>query len=196
MRVIGLTGSFGTGKSTVAAMFTRCGAKVLDADKVVHRLLEKDRSSRKKIIKFFGKDIVSKGKIDRRKLGAVVFHSPSKLKRLEKILHPAVQEVFKKELKNIKKRDPKATVVLDIPLLFESKRRWPFKSIVVVKTTRANQLKRAARKFHLTPREALRRITKQMPLKDKIRRADFIIDNNKSKRETKKQVKRLWQKWQ
>src|SRR5262245_1672147 len=101
MFIIGLTGSFGTGKTTVAAMFQKCGAHTIDADQITHELMGPQGKCFKTIIGKSGKDIVSKGKIDRRKLAKIVFSHPAKLKQLTSIIHPEVIKETKKSIAEI-----------------------------------------------------------------------------------------------
>jgi dephospho-CoA kinase len=193
MLVIGLTGGLGSGKSTVAGMFAKLGADVLDADKISHGLLKKGRVSYKKIIRAFGKEVLTGGKIDRRKLAKIVFADKRKLRILEKIIHPQVRKEMEQKLGRLKRSRRKA-VVLDIPLLFESGLKWPVDVTVVVKAKKELQIKRAVKNLNITKLEAQKRIKNQMPLKNKIRLADLTIDNNGSKIKTNEQVKKVWER--
>ncbi len=192
MVVIGLTGSLSTGKSTVAQMFKRSGAVVVDADQIVHRHLNQRGAVYRKLIKTFGKQIINKGGMNRKKLAEIVFKDRRKLRTLENILHPMVRLTISRELKKLKKS--KKMVVLDVPLLFESGINRLADISVVVKTKPSTQIKRAMKRLHITRTEALTRIKAQMPLKEKIRRADIIIDNNGTQIKTKEQVKDICQK--
>lgn len=186
--VIGVTGSLGTGKSTVSRYFGALGAKVIDADKIAHRLLKPSSCVYKKIIRIFGSRILKKDKsIDRNKLSQIVFNSSLELKKLNKIIHPEVVRAIKKGIS----RSAKKAVVLDVPLLFEAGLEPLADKIIVVKASRVKQLKRLQKKASLTRQELLKRINSQMPLYDKVRLADFIIDNSGSLRKTKGQVKSL-----
>ncbi|HLF18046.1 MAG TPA: dephospho-CoA kinase [Candidatus Omnitrophota bacterium] len=192
MLIIGLTGSLATGKSSVAGIFRRKGAKVIDADRLAHRLLEPRGACYASVIRVFGKDILKGKRIDRKKLAGAVFNSKRKLKQLEAIVHPRVGQLIKEELKRYKNRAK--IVVLEVPLLFEAGLDRLADCVVVVKANQAIQLRRATRKLGISRAEALRRIKAQMPLRTKIRLADFIIDNNGTKNQTEKQVNALWQK--
>ena len=192
MVVIGLTGSLATGKSSVAAMFKRCGAVVLSADDIVHRHLNRRGVVFKKVIKLLGKKIINKGGIDRKKIAQIVFTDAHKLRALEKVLHPIVQEDMARVLK--KMEHTKKMVVLDVPLLFESGINRLTDVNIVVKATPPIQIKRAVKRLHITKAEALGRIRLQMPLKEKIRLADIIIDNSRTLQKTKEQVEKICQK--
>ena len=194
MVVIGVTGGLGSGKSTVAAMFKALGAKVLDADKIAHQLMRPGAACFNKIVRVFGKDILASGKVDRKKLAACVFINPERRRRLERIIHPAVRQVIRDEIKKQKKYRGNRVMVIDVPLLFEAKLDADVDYSVVVTAQRAKQLARAAQHLGITPAEAKRRIKAQMPLRQKIRLADIIIDNNGTFKQTQKQVRQIWEK--
>ena len=192
MFVIGLTGSLASGKTTVATMFKKCGAKVIHADNIVHQLLKPSGACYKKVVAFFGRDVCRGRHIDRKALATIVFRDARQRKKLESLIHPEVKKVIRRSLRKLKKTS--ATVVLDVPLLFESGLHKLVDVTVVVVSTQEKQLYRAHKYYTMTKAEALRRIKAQMPLRKKIQCADFIIDNNGTKKQTEKQVKLLWQK--
>jgi dephospho-CoA kinase len=194
MRVIGVTGGLGTGKSTVAAMLARLGAKVVDADKIARRLLNPDEACFGPVVRMFGRDILTRGRVDRKKVARVVFRDPARLKKLERVIHPEVRKVILSEIQKLKERGRTAILVVDVPLLFEAGFDNLVDRSVVVTAAMAVQIERAAKKLGITKAEARRRIKAQMPLRQKIRFADIIIDNNGTLIQTKKQVKRLWEK--
>ena len=194
MVTLGITGSLGTGKTTVAKMFAEHGAKVIDADKIVHELLIKDKTCVGKIAKFFGSNILTRGRIDRNKLAGIVFNQPEKLKILEKIIHPAVKSEIKKRIAEVSRSNRYKAVVLDVPLLFESGIDREVDWTVTVLAKRSQQIQRVIQGKNLTKIQALKRMRAQMPLKDKIRLAEVIIDNRGNLTQTKKQVKDIWQK--
>jgi dephospho-CoA kinase len=191
MFIIGVTGSLKTGKSTVSAMLKRKGAKIIDADKLAHELLAKQCF--KKVVKTFGKNILEHGKINRRKLAALVFNHPQKLKKLEGIIHPAVIKEIKMRVQS-SRRKKEGIVVLDVPLLFEAGLDREVDLTLVVTADKKTQIQRAMKQLHITRQEALSRINAQMPLKNKIQYADDVIDNSRSKRDTQKEVNAIWQK--
>lgn len=190
---IGLTGGLATGKSTVAAMFARRGARVIDADEIVHGLLEPGGSCFKIVVKTFGKQILHRGRIDRKRLACIVFKNIRKLRQLERILHPKAGEVIRKEIKGYRKSKKKEVIILDAPLLFEAGLDREVDYTIVVKAGRKEQLKRVIKRSALTKTEAFERLKAQLPLSVKMRLADIIIDNNSSRKETQKQVKAVWQ---
>jgi len=189
MRVIGLTGSLGSGKSTVAAMFTDLGAKVLDADKIAHQQITPKGECFRKVISVFGKGILTAGRIDRKKVAQRVFGDIRQLRELEQIIHPVVRKVIKTRIQQHKAKKGTGVLVIDVPLLFESKLNEYVDFSIVVKVNRGAQITRATKQLGMSKIDVERRIKTQMSLQQKIRLADVIIDNNGTLTNTKKQVK-------
>ncbi len=186
--ILGVTGGFGTGKSTVVKYFKRFGAKVIDADKIARNLLNPGTDVYRKAIDIFGKGILKNNKsIDRVKLAGIVFNDNTLLKRLNKLVHPEVKKIIKQEIA----RAPEKRVVLDVPLLFEAKMGNLVDRIIVVKASRAKQIERLCNKASLRKQDILKRINAQMSLSDKVRLADFVIDNSSTIENTNKQIERL-----
>ena len=196
MVVVGLTGSLATGKSTVAAMFNNFGAELFNADQTVHQLIKTTGACYRPVVGLLGSEILTRGEIDRRKVARIVFQNKEKLKKLERILHPAVKKEMIKNIKQWKKQKQNKIIVLDVPLLFESGLDRFVDATVVVKASRKDQLKRAQQRLKISYSEASRRIDAQMPLTDKLDLSDHIINNNTEKKQTRKQVKKLWQELQ
>ncbi len=196
MKVIGLTGGVGTGKSTVARMFQELGAVVLDADRVAHALMRPGTDLFRKIRARFGKEVLTAGrKISRRKLGKCVFRDGRELKALCRIVHPAVRRQILARLKEIFHHRPEAVAVLEIPLLFEAESApYPTDAVVVVVAPRTVTAQRLKARRGWSPSELNRRIRFQYPLHEKAKRADFVVDNGGTKAETRRQVLRVWRK--
>ena len=190
MRVIGLTGSLKTGKSTVAKMFAQLGAKVISADKIAHDVLAEGSAGYKKIVKIFGPEILEKRRINRKKLGEIVFQDKKKLRILEHIIHPIVKQRIGGFIDAQKRK--KGVIIVEVPLLFESGMHKKVEATVVVKAPRTLQIKRAVSQLKITKKEAVYRIKAQMPLQTKIRMANFIIDNGGTIQQTRKQVVNIW----
>ena len=189
--VLGLTGSFGTGKSSVASILRSAGAEVIDADRIAHECLESATPSYKKIVRIFGKNILFKdGKINRPELGRMVFNNKNLLKKLNSIVHPFVVSEIKKQIKLSKE----GLIVLDAPLLIEAGLKGVVDKLIVVKATQEEQIQRLLERSSLSKFEILKRIKAQIPLREKARLADFVIDNSGSISETKKQVERIRRK--
>ena len=185
--IIGLTGGIATGKSTVSKMFQEKGIPVLDADIIAHEVMGKGTPVFKQIVETFGESVVlPNGELDRRKLGEIVFNDSYLREQLNRIVHPAVKDVM---LERIRRIDPQVPlVILDVPLLFESGFDSICEQTIVVYTDEKTQLERLKHRNRLSTEDALKRIHAQMPLAEKIKRADVIIDNSRTIDETQKQV--------
>ncbi len=186
--VLAITGGFGTGKTTVAGYFRRFGARVVDADRIVHNLIKPGSRVYKKIVTGFGREVLKKNRsIDRASLAKAVFGDRKLLKKLNRIIHPQVIKIIKREIASAREK----IVVLDVPLLFEAGLQGLADKVVVVKASREIQLRRIFKKTSLSRKDILMRIKAQLPLSTKVRRADFVIDNNRTQNWTKKQVVNL-----
>lgn len=186
--IVGITGSFGSGKTTLAGIFRSYGAKLINADKLAHRCLIPGTSTYKSIISAFGRGVLKENKsIDRRKLSAIVFNNKKLLLRLNNIIHPRVIRAIKDKVKRSKSK----VIVLDVPLLIESGLNKIVDKLIVVKTNRRIQIERIQDKTSLSCADILKRIKSQIPLRQKMRLADFVIDNSGSIKETKKQTEKI-----
>ncbi|MFH1269938.1 MAG: dephospho-CoA kinase [Candidatus Omnitrophota bacterium] len=186
--ILGLTGGFGSGKSTVAAFFRPCGAKIIDADRIARGLIRPGNKIYKKIIHAFGRGILkANNTIDRNRLAGIVFNSKPLLKRLNKIVHPEVIRIIRKEVKGSRS----SKIVLDAPLLIEAGLEKMADKLIVVTITREEQIRRVRRKTGLSREDILKRIKAQIPQNVKSRFADFVIDNNGTIRKTKEQMEQI-----
>lgn len=177
MILVGLTGGVATGKSTVAAMFGRCGAIVIDADQLARQVVEPGKPAWRDIVRTFGPRILLPDQtLDRQALADIVFKSPRKLRRLECIVHPRVARLQSRLTRTIAERQPDAVVIYEVPLLFEAGVDKRVDEIIVVTADRRTQIERLARRTGLSRVEILRRIRSQMPLAQKRRRADVVLD--------------------
>ena len=185
MFIIGLTGSLGTGKSTVAAMFAKRGMRIIDADAITRALLAPGNKCVKKVAKVFPGVILNLSSINRSELAKIVFKNPRELQKLTDILYPEALKVVKSYISRYKNE---SFVILDAPLLFES--GWDkFTDInIVVKAKRRQQIERAQKRLRITRSDVLRRLANQMPLKEKCDMADIIIDNSRDLIDTQNQV--------
>jgi len=186
--IIGVTGNMGCGKTTVALVFKKLGAEVIEADKLAHEVISFKGSGYKKIIRVFGEAVLSKDKkIDRRKLSRIVFEDKGLLLKLNRIIHQEVIKQIKKRLAGSRKE----LVVLDVPLLIESGLHKIVDKVIVVKIDLRHQISRVKNKLSLSESEISKRQSFQLPLREKIRLADFIIDNNGTIGKTKEQVEKI-----
>ncbi len=185
--VIGITGSFACGKSTVARLFKTGASELIDADKVAHEALRQGGVVYRKIVSFFGKGILKKNKnIDRVKLAGIVFINSSALKKLNCIVHPMVIKEILRRIKHSKKK----IVILDAPLIIESGLRPLVDKLVVVTVKPGQQFSRTKSRF-LSKVEVSARIKSQISQNAKARFANFIIDNSGEISETRKQVSEI-----
>jgi len=192
MLLVGLTGGIATGKSTVAAMFTRCGAVVIDADELARQAVQPGKPAWREIVKTFGKTILNPDRtLNRQALGAMAFGHKTRLRRLERIIHPRVAREQARLTQQAARHDPHAVVIYDVPLLFEAGIETRVDATVVVTADRATQIARLKTRNGLSRAEALRRIKSQMPMADKRRRADYVLDGTLPKAMLAKQVARL-----
>ena len=192
MKKIGLTGSIGTGKSTVAKIFQEFGAYVIDADKIVHELLKRE-DVKEKIREAFGDVFDSKGEVDRKKLASIVFNNPEKKKILENILHPLVFQEINRFFKEVEKKDPKAVAIAEVPLMIETGSYKNYDKIIVVYAPEELQLKRLLEKG-MSKEEAIKRIKSQMPIDEKVKYADIVIENTSTLEDLRKKVEEVYKK--
>jgi len=191
---VGLTGGIATGKSTVVRMLVKRGARVIDHDGLVHTLQEPGQPVWKRIIEAFGRDILDADeRIDRKKLGALVFDDEQRRKELESIVHPAVLEEAQRLRDEIGRQDRQAIVLSDIPLLFEVAMQDLFDLILLIYAPPQVQILRVMKRNNLSREEAIARLKSQMPIDEKLRFADLVIRNDGTMRELEKSVDEVWQ---
>lgn len=192
MIVIGVTGSLASGKSEVTAILKRRGARVFDADVSARHVIQKGKPVYKAVLKLFGrKFLAANGQIDRRRLAEHVFSHPQDLDKLNTLIHPAVIVDAIRQIHSAKRQ--KGILVLDVPLLFESKMQNLADVTVVVSASPKNALARAGKKGILEPL-ARKILSSQWPLKKKEKMADFVIQNDGSKAELEKKVLEILEK--
>ncbi len=193
--VIGLTGGIASGKSTVSNMIKKMGITVVDADQISRDVVEIGKPAYNQIVDVFGVEILQEDHtLDRGKLGALIFSDPKRREQLNKIVHPEVRKEMLLQVEEEKKQGAKA-VVLDIPLLFESRLTYMVDKTILVYVDEHTQLERLMHRNNYTEEEAKLRIQSQLPLKDKRKLADEIIDNNGSIENTQTQLEAVLKKW-
>lgn len=191
---VGLTGGIATGKSTVVRMLVKRGARVIDHDGLVHTLQEPGQPVWQRIIEAFGCDILDAvERIDRKKLGALVFDNEQRRKVLEGIVHPAVLEEAQRQRDRIGKEDEQAIVLSDIPLLLEVGMQDCFDLILLVYAQPEVQILRVMKRNNLSLEDALSRLKSQMPIDEKLKFADLVIRNDGTMRELEKRAEEVWQ---
>jgi len=189
---VGLTGNYGMGKSTVAELFRKLGAYVIDTDKIVDELMN-DRDVLNEIKKLFGEDSIKRNKVDKKFIANVVFENPNMRIYLENILHPRVFERVDREIKNLPCNGEPKIVIIEAPVIFERGYQNRFDIIITVYTSDETAVRRLLQKG-VSEEEALRRLKSQFPIEMKKNSADFIINNSGSVEETEKQVEEIYHK--
>lgn len=193
--VIGLTGGIASGKSTVSNMLKEMNITVIDADVEARLAVEKGEPAYQKILAEFGHDILlPSGEIDRQQLGSIIFHNAEKRQLLNSIVHPEVRKRMSNQVEAARVHGEQV-IVLDIPLLFESKLTYMVEKTILVYVDRDIQLKRLIERNNLSLDDAEARVKSQMPLLDKVALADAVINNNGTITETKNQVIEVLKSW-
>ncbi|GAA6081729.1 dephospho-CoA kinase domain-containing protein isoform X1 [Tachysurus ichikawai] len=192
MFLVGLTGGIASGKSTVSSQLRGLGCPVVDADVVARKVVEPQTRAYRLLVQYFGQDVLlENGEIDRQKLGQIIFTDPEKRRMLNSITHPEIHRAMLKEILNYFIRGYRY-VILDVPLLFETRRLTHLmKHTVVVYCDPATQLARLMQRDSLSREEAEQRIAAQMPLSEKRGLARHVIENSGSREDTHRQVLRL-----
>lgn len=193
MLVVGLTGGIGCGKSTVASVLRELGARVVDADQVAREVLAPGSPVLGKVVERFGPRILrADSSLDRNRLADIVFGDPQALADLNAITHPPIVEMIRQRIEEARNEGVQVLVV-DAPLLLEAGMEGMVDEVWVVTCTREQQMERLCRRTGLSPREAEARMRAQMPLEEKVRRADRVIPNEGSLAQLRAEVERHWQ---
>lgn len=191
--LVGLTGGIATGKSTVSDVLRQLGCEVIDADRLARDVVEPGQPALTAIVTEFGRDVVTAGgALDRKKLGAIVFADPERRRRLEAITHPAIRERFLARLDELADEGFAGIVVFDAPVMIESGNYKNMDRLIVVVTDEPTQMARLQGRDGTDDAEGRRKIASQMPLAEKARLADYVIDNSGSREATAEQVRRVF----
>lgn len=194
MKWIGLTGGIGSGKSTVAALLRERGLEVIDADAMARLAVSPGSETLRKIVQVFGPDILSAdGTLNRRELGDQVFKDSKLLLALEQIVHPRVQELTQTKRAELVARGV-SMAFYDVPLLYEKKMEGQFDSVVVVSSGEEQQIERVMIRSAVSREEVVRRIAAQMRLSEKVKKAQFVIHNDRDMSHLRAQVDELLKK--
>jgi dephospho-CoA kinase len=192
---VGLTGGIASGKSTVVRMLLEKGAIVIDHDRLAHFAYEPGGPSYEAIVEGFGREILAPdGKINRKKLGAIVFKNPERLKDLNGIVHPVVLSGWKKKLAEIERQNPRAVVISDVPLLIEVGWQKEVDVVLLVYAAPEVQVERVKERNGHTLEEARERLAAQMHMNEKRQYADLVIENSGTLDELQKQVDAMWER--
>ena len=190
--LVGLTGGIATGKSTVSDMFRSLGAVIIDADLLARQVVEPGEPAYADIVTEFGPDVVQLDRaLDRKRLGAIVFADPERRRRLEAITHPRIRERFARRVQELTAQGFEGVVIFDAPVMIESGNYRNMDRLVVVATDEATQRARLHARDRAEEAEVTRRIASQMPLAEKVKLADYVIDNSGERSTTQDQVRRV-----
>ncbi len=195
LMIIGLTGSIASGKSTISAMFKEKEFPIIDADLVARQVVEPGTATLQKIHGLFGDEVLhANSTLNREALGQLIFHDPAKRKQLNDVIHPAIRaEMVRQRDELFDQGHP--NIIMDIPLLFESRLQHFVDKIIVVSVTEEMQLSRLMKRNTLTIEEAIARIQSQLPISEKEKGADAVIYNNGSLEQSKEQLERILSEW-
>ena len=200
--IVGITGGIACGKTTVSEMLTEKGAIPINADEIGHQLLKADSPVIDELTDAFGQDILeTSGDVSRKRLGAIVFKDKAARERLNSILHPLIIQRSRAQARQRVAEDPTCVVLLDAPLLIEAGAYDTVDLIVVVTASPETQLRRTlersvAQGRPLTETEAQARIDSQMPVTEKVKYADVVIENEGTLEDLHREVEVLWEKLQ
>lgn len=192
MRNIGMTGGIGSGKNQVADIFNQLGFYTIDSDISSRKVMEKGEAAYEKIVSFFGSDILDENdNILRKKLGDIVFSDKAKLKTLENIVHPAIYEYERKERSKIYGKDDKAVVITHAALIIESGSIDKYDALIVISCPDELQVERVMQRDNFSEEKARNIVAHQMPNEERLKYADFIIDNSSTLDDLYNEVKRV-----
>lgn len=174
---LGLTGGIASGKSTADEFFEKKKIPIIDSDLIAHKIMEIGQNGYKAVVDYFGTDILNDDQtINRRKLGGIVFNDKAKLKKLNELTHPLVHQEIKQQMAQYRANQEKL-VVIDVPLLFESGFESLCNGVLVISITPELQIERLMKRNDFTKKEAIARISNQMPLSEKEKRATYVVAN-------------------
>ena len=191
MKLIGLTGGVGSGKSTVAGILRDLGADVVDADEASHAVYAPGTPGFDAVVREFGPEYVRGGQVDRERLGRLVFEDGDARRRLNAIVHPLVRDWMAERTREAAERGAEV-VIQDVPLLYENGLEDLFSSVLLVYVPEDVQLERLVEGRGLDKYRARAMIAAQMPIDEKRRRAHHVIDNSGTREETRRQVEEMW----
>ncbi|MBV9746184.1 MAG: dephospho-CoA kinase [Acidobacteriia bacterium] len=193
MLKVGLTGGLACGKSFVGQALARYGCFLIQADELGHEVLRPEGEAFSAVVSEFGRDILVDGRIDRRRLAARVFGDPEALERLNRLVHPPVIAREETLIEEFRSLEPKGVVVVEGAILIETGSYNRFDRLIVVSCSQQQQMERAMRRDGVTEEDVLARLDRQMPLDEKRKLADFVIDTSATKEDTLRQTCAVYQ---
>jgi len=197
MLIVGLTGGIASGKSTVAKMFEREGAYIVDTDAISREVVEPGTPGWQEVINAFGKAILNQDRtLNREILGDIVFADPRKRKKLEALLHPKIYQRQEELIRAVLKKDTQAVIIVAIPLLIEVNRQDTVDRVILVYVSPQVQLERLMQRDGFSPAEAQKRLSSQMPIDTKLKYADYVINNEGPLEDTCRTVRKVFESLQ
>ena len=194
MKIIGLTGGIGSGKSTVSKFLAHLGAVVIDADKVGHEVFKPGTKAWQEVVDAFGQGIISAdGTFDRRKLGEIVFSNPGARAKLNQVMHPLIYEQVKSRMEEYERKGA-AIIIVEAPLLLEAGWKSLVDEVWVTSASEATVIKRLKEQKGLPEAQSLARVRAQLTDEERIRQSDVVIDTDCALDELKERVEALWRK--
>ena len=192
MLVVGLTGGMASGKSVVSKTLRDLGLSIIDADLIAREMVKPNKAGYRDIVDHFGKGILNPDQtINRRRLAKIIFSDPEERERLNSLLHPRIVKEIKRRIENFKEKG-EGMVIVDAALLIAAGQLPLVDKLIVVIVSKRLQIKRLAQRDHLTEKEARERIATQMPLSEKMKLADYVVNNSGSVKKTIKRTKEVY----
>jgi len=190
----GLTGGIASGKTTISRILVEQGAHLIDHDLLAHEAEEPEGPAWRGIVDHFGKSVLDlQGRIDRKALGKIVFDKPEEMIELNSIVHPAVHDLWRSRIRQIEEKDPRAIIISDVPLLFEIGWQKKVDVVILVYIPAEEQVRRLIGRNGISIEEAIARLKSQMPIGDKIKMADFVINNQEPLEAARRHIEELWE---
>lgn len=191
--LLGVTGGIASGKTTVAHILQELGAFTIDFDAIARQVVEPEKPAWKEIVDYFGEQVLQEdGNLDRKKLSDIVFRDTEKRKKLESFTHPPICEEFVKQVNEIAKEESEAIIQVVVPLLIEGNLQYMFHKVLVVYIPEEMQVERLCKRDGISREEAANRLKAQLPMDEKLTYADFVVHNDRSMGEARKQVEEIW----
>jgi len=196
VKVIGLTGGIATGKSTVASMLRGLGAKIIDADELAREIVKADQEAWREIVEAFGSEILRQDRnLNREKLRKIVFADKRARKRLDSITHPRIRALAQERIEKLA-AEGSDIIIYEAPLLFENRVHLWLRPVILVTSDSETQKRRLRERDRLSESEIRHHLEAQMPLEEKTKLADFVIDNSGDLEELQSEVQKIWEKIQ
>jgi dephospho-CoA kinase len=192
--LLGVTGGIASGKTTVANMLQELGAPIVDFDLIARQVVEPGQPALKDIVDYFGKQVLNPdGTMDRKKVSDIVFRDFEKRKKLESFIHPRMGEIVNRQIHEYAAKDPGAIIQVVVPLMIELNLQWRYSKLLLVYIPQEKQIERLAKRDGISKEEAAHILKSQLSIDEKLGYADYVVHNDKSLEETRKQVEKLWQ---